>query len=74
MERICTINYDKPLVLIPSEGHAPLVGVTKSETDKITGITKFYLGDKRTYYHPEGYNFILLGTYENGEIIYNTKK
>jgi hypothetical protein len=72
MKRIITIVHEKPLVLIPSGSHVPLVGVTKSETDKLTGIITFYLGENRSHKCIGGYT--LLGTYENGEIIYNKIK
>lgn len=68
MERIITIHHKTPLVLTPLGSDTPLIGVTKTEMDTLFKVNTYYLGERKVI-APLGYT--LIGTYENGEIIYN---
>jgi hypothetical protein len=68
IQRITTITHKKPLVLIPLGSYIPLVGVTKTETDALTNEITFYLGERT--YKSKCLGGTILGTYENGKIIY----
>ena len=67
MTNIKTTILEKPLVLIPNGDTIPLVGVTKIDFNLITKVYTYYLGERQH----KGFNgYAVLGTYENGEIIY----